>query len=167
MSTESSLRKPPRNTAAIAGVIFASLGLLIFPLAPFGLILSIIGLCSEPRRLATVGTALGVLGIIMTPFVTLPLALPVLAQLRENAKLERAEEYVHLLHLESTAYNEQTGAWPTTIDDYDSREVLRPLDPWSTPYRFEGDGTQRPKISSAGPDGAFDTEDDITNEGMN
>ena len=39
-------------------------------------------------------------------------------------------------------------------------------DPWGTPIQFEkrgNKGTKRPLITSAGPDGEFGTEDDITN----
>lgn len=36
-------------------------------------------------------------------------------------------------------------------------------DPWGTPIQFEKRGRKRPKITSAGPDGEFGTEDDIVN----
>ena len=36
-------------------------------------------------------------------------------------------------------------------------------DPWGTPIQFEKRGKKRPLITSAGPDGEFGTEDDITN----
>ena len=36
-------------------------------------------------------------------------------------------------------------------------------DPWGTPIQFEKRGKKRPLITSAGPDGEFGTEDDLTN----
>jgi general secretion pathway protein G len=36
-------------------------------------------------------------------------------------------------------------------------------DPWGTPIQFEKRGKKRPKITSAGPDTEFGTDDDLTN----
>ena len=37
-----------------------------------------------------------------------------------------------------------------------------PPDPWGNPYHLQGDGTQKPRIWSSGPDGKDGTADDIT-----
>ena len=36
-------------------------------------------------------------------------------------------------------------------------------DPWGNTLQYEKRGKKRPKITSAGPDGEFGTEDDLTN----
>ena len=162
MNAESTTAQSRRNTPGVVGLILSAIGLVICLFAPFGLVLSIIGLLRPPRTAAIIGTVLGVIGLALTPFI-LSGASVVLEQMRENAKLKSTVSYVNLLHLEATVYNEQTGEWPTSIDDLDSREVLIPQDVWGNEYRFQGNGTRRPVISSAGPDGVFDTEDDITN----
>ena len=42
-----------------------------------------------------------------------------------------------------------------------------PVDPWGTPYRYHFPGIQNPEepeIISAGPDGKFETSDDLSNQ---
>ena len=38
-----------------------------------------------------------------------------------------------------------------------------PVDPWGNELKYEKKGKKRPSITSAGPDGEFGNEDDITN----
>ena len=48
-------------------------------------------------------------------------------------------------------------------DDEDALLQGGTEDPWGTTIQFEKRGKKRPLITSAGPDGEFGTEDDITN----
>lgn len=54
---------------------------------------------------------------------------------------------------------------PLTEETEDEDALLQggTEDPWGTPIQFEKRGKKRPRITSAGPDGEFGTEDDITN----
>lgn len=54
---------------------------------------------------------------------------------------------------------------PLTQETEDEDALLQggTEDPWGTPIQFEKRGKKRPLITSAGPDGEFGTEDDITN----
>ena len=54
---------------------------------------------------------------------------------------------------------------PLTQETEDEDALLQggTEDPWGTPIQFEKRGKKRPLITSAGPDGEFGTDDDITN----
>ena len=54
---------------------------------------------------------------------------------------------------------------PLTQETEDEDALLQggTEDPWGTTIKFEKRGKKRPLITSAGPDGEFGTEDDITN----
>ncbi len=54
---------------------------------------------------------------------------------------------------------------PLTQETEDEDALLQggTEDPWGTTIKFEKRGKKRPLITSAGPDGEFGTEDDLTN----
>ena len=52
-----------------------------------------------------------------------------------------------------------------TEGNYISSDSVK--DSWGNNYRFEGGGDTRPVITGAGPDGQFDTEDDIHSKDNN
>ena len=150
-----------QNNLGLTGLIISALGLFICLLSLPGLIISLIALRREPKTLAIIGTVLGVLGLFTTPF-WIALLLPTISNTRESAKTQTAQSYMNLLKIESDHHQKTNKAWPKSIDDLDSKEVIIRKDPWGNDVRFEGNGMNPPTISSAGPDGVHDTADDIT-----
>ncbi len=69
------------------------------------------------------------------------------------------------------SYNMKHGKYPESLDvltaepDDGSEPLLEgdPVDPWGNRLNYEKRGKKRPKLISAGPDGEFGNEDDITN----
>ena len=58
------------------------------------------------------------------------------------------------------------GKYPDSLEALTQEDALLQggvEDPWGTPIQFEKRGKKRPLITSAGPDGEFGTEDDLTN----
>ena len=62
------------------------------------------------------------------------------------------------------------GKYPESLDVLTERRdgedpllVGKPVDPWGTKLMYERNGKKRPMIRSAGPDGVFYTDDDISN----
>ena len=88
-----------------------------------------------------------------------------------TARVDVARLLVKNVELALTSYNFKYGKWPDSLDaltqapDEDSDPFLEgdPVDPWGNELRYEKRGKKRPAIISAGPDGEFDTPDDITN----
>jgi hypothetical protein len=75
----------------------------------------------------------------------------------EDAQVLRAELEMKTLAAELAQYHAARGEWPA-----DWRALRRGgKDPWGNDYGFEPDG-DGVLVFSAGPDGEFDTDDDIT-----
>ena len=60
-------------------------------------------------------------------------------------------------------YPDSLDALTQETDDEDALLQGGTEDPWGNTLQFEKRGKKRPLITSAGPDGEFGTEDDITN----
>ena len=69
------------------------------------------------------------------------------------------EEKFHSL-MSQEASEPRPEYWSDTFERF-------PVDPWGTPYRYHFSGIQNPvepEVISAGPDGKFTTEDDLSNQ---
>lgn len=168
-----------RNALAVASLVLGVLGFLCLPLVGSiaGLVCGIMGARREPRGLAIAGivvSSLGVLaGCLIVPMMV-GLLLPALAKGRQVAReLQTTVAATEVL----IAIEEADGA-DETDDGPESLEELflaapAPVDSWGTPLRLERravavgeisdwDATKRIYlIWSAGPDAAWDTDDDF------
>lgn len=150
-------------TLSIIGVCLCGLWLLTIP----GLIVSLVGLRKEPRAAAIVGTVLGAIGLleflIIGPLL-IALLLPALSKAREDAREQMTRNKIQQVHTRSTAYQVDNGRYPKSFDELTKGEYIssdETKDSWDNPMQFEGGDDIRPEITSAGPDGVFDTEDDV------
>ncbi len=100
----------------------------------------------------------------------LPVALMTFSMGHCHPKPDRAQLDVANLRNALTAYRKMTGAWP--LEASWSEALLKkgilerePLDPWDHPYLYRlevADGGEFvPRVTSMGPDGVAETEDDL------
>lgn len=135
------------NVLGIVGFIFA------FCLPPLGLILSLIALTKRPRGFAIAGTAIGVLGsLVVAGCLTFGLVMwDGLRMMIGVGGLPQALEQIRA----------QQGEFPDSLDSLDIPEWMR-TDAWGTNFRYEQlDDGNAWRITLAGPDRQFDTDDDI------
>ena len=89
----------------------------------------------------------------------------------KTARVETVREFINNVEVALKAYYLRCGKYPDLLDaltqasDEDGEPLLEsePVDPWGNELRYEKRGKKRPVIISAGPDGEFGTDDDITN----
>lgn len=88
------------------------------------------------------------------------LLLPALSKARSSAV--RAQEMSRLseIHRSMLLYSTDNEKNQTPMSD-DVQKMIGKKDAWGNAYRIDEEGPEVPKISSAGPDGVHDTEDDI------
>ena len=151
--------RPSANGLGIVGflVTLLSCGLL----APFGMLLSLVGLKHERRGIAVAGTVLGMMGTAV--MLTVGTAVVSLAH-GFQAKVAEQQAYAHLEEANHIIlqYQEEAGRLPEGIEG--NKLVIQLRDPWGENLRYDDDedvagGFQ---IRSAGADGEFDTDDDHT-----
>ena len=107
----------------------------------------------------------GIIGLLMA--VVIPSTVGYLNDARITATRVLIDRVGNAL----TTYNmKHGGKYPDSLevlteetDDEDALLEGGVEDPWGTPLQYEKRGKKRPKITSAGPDEEFGTEDDITN----
>jgi competence protein ComGC len=161
---------PQGNRAGVIGLILSIIGVCLcglWLLTIPGLIVSLVGLRKEPRTAAIAGTILGGIGVlqflIFGPLM-FGIMLPSLSTARENARESVTRSKIQEIHMGSTAYQADNGRHPNSFDELTNGEYISSdttQDAWDNPMQFEGGGDSRPKVTSAGSDGVFDTEDDI------
>lgn len=92
-----------------------------------------------------------------------------LAEALQKVKIEETGELLDRIAEATRKYREAYGALPSFEDYVDLSDRLSPkfltplirLDPWRRPFRAEPTGKGLIGVRSAGPDGRFDTDDDI------
>ena len=167
------------NRLGLTGLILSVVGVLGFGcwlLTVPGLILSLIGLRKEPRTAAIAGTVFGGIGIlefiVLSPMILVSSAffLRPLEIARERAKITITTNQIHKLEMASDIYYDDQGNYPFDFQDLlfhsnliDEEESER-NDAWGNAMKLNGGPNTRPKITSAGSDGIFDTEDDVTTD---
>jgi hypothetical protein len=137
----------------VAGFVVSLVGLVLTccVLCPLGLIFSLIGLGRRPRGLAIAGTVIGGLG-------TLLLVVAVAVVVGRGPEKVVTDLAIFGASLEIKAYKDQHGELP---DDEEGERLLGDMaDGWERPLRYRRDGGTF-EIVSAGPDGEFDTADDL------
>ena len=155
------------NRCGVIGLVFSIIGLALcglWLLTIPGFILSLIGLRKEPRKAATAGAIIGGVGFFVFPLLV-AIMLPALATARTVAK--RAITSDHMVNVQhgSDAYYADHQRYPTSFDELESGSYIKhdqTMDSWGKTMQFEGGGDAKPVITSAGEDGEFGTQDDVT-----
>ena len=156
------------NGLGVAGFVLSLVGWFSCGFfSPLALILSAVALRREPRGLAIAGLILGILGsawlfIWGLGFITALLGIGVAANfltagVRTDENLTQAASLVF-------SYQEETGKAPA--DDAQFAKLLEnsgldQLDAWDHSLRYSHLAEGEFEIRSAGPDGKFDTGDDL------
>jgi len=162
------IEPPARNRLAIIGFTLSMLGFFTCGISGMaGAIISAAALRQKPRAFAVAGVIVGLLQLcILTP-LTLGLLLPALGKARESARMAKVK--LDLLTYQIAIEDMQSkGTVPSDPESIRMRagapagEALAPSDPWGNAWRVTVDPvSRRARIESAGPDGSFDTEDDV------
>ncbi len=164
------------NGLAVFGFCLSLIGLFIPTgiVSLLGLLISLVALTRPPRGFAIFGVLLGLLGTLF--WFTLMIALLVAGMLGAIAMLivmavffvfvqpetlAVSSDMMNIL-IASAEHEKERGALPESVDDLELERMHR-IDPWGMPYRLVlTDDRELPlDIVSAGPDGEFDTDDDI------
>lgn len=163
---------PARNRLGTIGFILSILGFFTCGITGMaGAIISAAALRQKPRTFAVAGVIIGLLQLcILTP-LTLGLLLPALARAREVARDTTARLNALQYQLAIDAMLEQ-GTTPSDPESVRMRAGASPdatlpaSDPWGNAWRIAVDPeTGRARIESAGRDGTFGTDDDVTAKG--
>jgi len=128
-------------------------------------------------------TLVEVLLVLVILVIIASLAVTAYGPMQKRAYVNAAKTQVRAFKGPLAAYRLDMGNYPSSLDDlrvqpggnagqgqwngpYLDRDV--PLDPWRRPYHYVYPGQhdpEMPDISSAGPDGVFGNDDDVTNWG--
>jgi general secretion pathway protein G len=101
--------------------------------------------------------------VVIMALVTTGVAIAVLPKLQQ-AKVKSAESAVQTVKSAVTLYiatnNTDCATMPQLLEDKQIDKSTATQDPWNHDFQIECDGTEI-NVRSAGPDGEFDTADDI------
>ncbi len=158
---------PPRpsNSLGLAGFLVSLVGgpLTCGMLSPLGFILSLIALRKAPRGFAIPGVIIGAIGTLFVGGAMLSTAQNAHRhEVRKKTAITRAqlEEAKDII----VEHQIETGEVPKGIEG--NKLVLHLEDGWETPVRYdlitEGEHKDTYILRSAGPDGEWETRDDIT-----
>jgi hypothetical protein len=166
---QSAFERPPGNGLGIAGFIVSLVGIFTCGLlAPVGLILSAVGMRKEPRGLAVAGLVMGILGLLEAAAVVVFFVLAVQSASRGIAAL--GPHFTTITAIPAAGmrikmYSDKHGAaLPADVDG--NTEIAAMRDGWGHPLRYHQVNATEFEIRSGGPDGLFDTADDL-NESLN
>lgn len=161
-----SYEPPPTNGLGVAGFAISLTGLVACGgfLSPIGLVLSLVALAKEPRGFAIAGSIIGLLGTALAITVILAFA-GAIGSFSSGGWFGWSPTldsiYTATYEIDSH-YAENSDTLPD--DDEGSDMVASYLDEWGKPIRYRatpGSGSNAYELYSAGPDGMFDTGDDI------
>jgi type II secretory pathway pseudopilin PulG len=162
----------PSNGLGTAGFVLSLIGILSCGfLSPLGLILAFAGMFKQPRGLATAGLVLGLLGSIwifilvfivgfaaVTSFIGLGAAGVAVAN--QGVTVDAISQANAVIQ----GYRAEKGALPN--EDVGQKLINAQKDAWGRTLRYKLRPGGAYDIRSAGPDGQFDTLDDITGENV-
>jgi general secretion pathway protein G len=101
--------------------------------------------------------------VVIMALVATGVGIAVIPQL-QKAKIKQAESAVETVRSAVQLYmatnNAECATMPQLIEDKAIDKSKATTDPWDREYRIECDGTEV-MVLSAGPDGQFETDDDI------
>ena len=98
-------------------------------------------------------------------------AVPAYMNYLADARIATTRSLIANVDVAVKSYNMKHGKYPESLDvltqeQADGSDPMlegEPVDPWGNELKYERPSKKRPTITSAGPDGEFGTEDDITN----
>ena len=162
----------PSNTIGLVGFIVSILSLFLTCglLSPLGLLISFFGLFKAPRGMAIAGTLLGALGSVWLATMGFAMIATIMAAIGIGKAIVPMAETADAMNKARKVveqYQTEKGKLPDGIEG--NKLILDIKDGWKHSLQYEGDGGPSGKfvIRSAGPDGNFNTADDMTNEGIN
>lgn len=159
------------NGLGVAGFVlslvgFLSCGLLCIP----GALMSAIAMRRQPRGLAIAGLIIGLVGSLFSLVILALIALigfgAVLGAVGLAGLVPEFQAQIELAALTEQVdeHIDSTGSLPPTLSTMNSQPLFT-IDPWGTNYRYVPSTVDLSfTITSAGPDGTFDTADDINND---
>lgn len=168
--------RPQDNGLGTAGFILSLIGFLSCGvLSPLGLVFSLAGLFRQPRGLAIAGFILGLLGcawvlvavcVIGLSAILSCVGLGVAGNIAHNSvagniahNMVITDQAIQAAQTRVEAYRAEHGALP---DEAEGRDLISGFrDAWDRDLRYERTGPDDFDVRSAGPDGKFDTGDDI------
>ncbi len=157
---------PPRrspNGWGISGFVISLLSLVftLGLLCPLGLLISLVGMLRAPRGFALAGTMLGLLGTLFWAAI----GFGVYSSVKHEEQLVRHRHETQQTLAQFTAveqklaeYRIEQGRLPKEMEG--ARIAVRFKDGWDRPLRYEV-RKSRIIIRSGGPDGNFETRDDM------
>lgn len=167
---------PQTNGLGVFGFFVALIGLFIPTgiVSLLGLVLSLSAIGRAPRGFATMGVILGLLGTVFWLVIMLvaaalgliglaifAIAIGVCFMLVNPEVVETTTDMVNVA-IAAEDYKQHNGRLPDTIDEL-GLSVAVMTDPWGGPYRFVlADVDHGFDIISGGPDGVFDSGDDVS-----
>lgn len=156
--------QPQSNGLGVAGFILSLLGLITcFTLSPIGLVLSLFGLTKQPRGLAIAGTIIGVVGSVLLGGVVSVIALFYGLIGGEAGRATATGFELGVANVLIEEHRNRTGNYPTEAEVSKQLDAfyLDFTDGWGKAYRYETFDDGSYELRSAGPDGQFDTDDDV------
>jgi hypothetical protein len=142
----------------IAGFVISLVGIVTCGLlSPLGLIFSLIGLGRQPKGLAIAGTVISALGTLLLAgtIIVLVMGGGSIQALLTRGVVETAAQVIE-------EHRAKEGELPA---EEEATELIGHLtDAWGNELRYDPAGDTF-VIRSAGADGEFDTEDDVTSSG--
>lgn len=174
MTDESTQHQPPMppprsesNGLGLAGFIVSLVGLVSCGLlSPIGLVMSFVAMFRQPKGFAIAGFVLGLLGsawmIIIFVFVGLGVLFALIAGLVQGRGFFELMQDTFAMHEAIVQYEQDNGAYPSSINDITGLDPNTLNDRWGRPYRINYDPTTgHIEVMSDGPDGVADTDDDL------
>lgn len=155
---------PPTNALGIAGFIVSLSGMVtcLGLICPIGLVLSLIALTKSPRGYAIAGSIIGVLGSVLGVLTTLVLTGVIGSGLFGNSYYSYTSSEIDSASYDIDAHYQNN---QDILPDQATGQTLIAsyYDEWGTALRYEPTANSATDytITSAGPDAAFGTGDDI------
>ena len=163
------------NGMGVASFVFSILGVVLLPVVGsiVGLVLGIIAMRREPKGLAIAGTVISVVGLLIScaALAVFAMMFGFVASIARSFSGQTSAVVTagtpQWAAVGAAQHLAATGEWPSDIESLNGGAAV--LDAWGTPMVLkvatEGDGPDAParaSIESAGADGVFGTEDDVS-----
>ena len=155
------------NTLGLVGFICSLVGLVFCIAAPVGLVLSLMGLRREPKGLAIAGTIIGGLTTLSYLAILAFYGAVIAACIGIGVAAQPELQTRQTLNDARSKLEQFQGEDGTIPGQAEGDGILQGLnDYWKRPLRYEPQGKNF-VLRSAGPDGKFDTSDDIVLDSWN
>lgn len=152
------------NGLGIAGLVTSILGILTCGvLSPISLLLSLFGLTKKPKGMAIAGTVISLIGVILLATVGYTVVKGLLLARDVGVPMAATTFKVMEAKLKIESDRDANKALP---DDAQGNALIAGVkDGWEHPFQYKRIDDTHYEIRSAGPDGQFNTADDMKDEG--